>query len=174
MRRLSPGIGPESVTYDEAREDGLSLDTVLTSVADAEVIEDYPEDRPYPSCLVLGRTVDGDPIHSVWAYNSQRRWAGHGVPAGPGAVDRLEAEEERAMMPFEQCPVCGGELVTKEVEKLLRGGVNTASLLVQADVCLRCGERYYPLETIRRFESIVARLERQEVDGFYRWVARSA
>ena len=70
------------------------------------------------------------------------------------------------MMPFEHCPVCGGELVSKEVEKLLRGGVNTASIRVLADVCLRCGERYYPFETVRRFEQIVVQLERQEVDGF--------
>ncbi len=70
------------------------------------------------------------------------------------------------MMPFEKCPLCGGELVTKDVEKLLRGGVNTASVHVRVDVCLRCGERYYPVETIRRFEQIVSQLERQEVDNF--------
>jgi len=26
------------------------------------------------------------------------------------------------MMPFDKCPVCGGEIVKKEVDKLLRGG----------------------------------------------------
>jgi hypothetical protein len=31
-------------------------------------------------------------------------------------------------MPFEKCPVCGGDLVEKEVEKVLRGGVYTAVL----------------------------------------------
>ena len=66
------------------------------------------------------------------------------------------------MRPFEKCPVCGGELVTKEVEKLLRGGVHTASLRVQAEVCLHCGERLYDQETVRRFEEIRAKLERQQ------------
>ena len=66
-------------------------------------------------------------------------------------------------MPFEKCPVCGGELLTKEVEKLLRGGVHTASVTVQADVCLHCGERYYAHETVKRFEQITSALERQEV-----------
>lgn len=70
------------------------------------------------------------------------------------------------MMPVEQCSVCGGDLVTRQVEKLVRGGANTASVLVEADVCLRCGERYYAVETVRRFEQIVTRLERQELDGF--------
>jgi YgiT-type zinc finger domain-containing protein len=47
------------------------------------------------------------------------------------------------MKPFEKCPVCGGELVEKEVEKLLKGGVNTAVVRVAAEVCLQCGERLY-------------------------------
>ncbi len=70
------------------------------------------------------------------------------------------------MMPFSKCPVCGGELVEKEVEKLLRGGVNTALLKVPAEVCLHCGERLYSQETVRRFETIRAKLERQEVEDF--------
>lgn len=70
------------------------------------------------------------------------------------------------MMPFEKCPVCGGELVEKEVEKLLRGGVHMAVLRVQAEVCLRCGERLYSQETVRLFEEIRAKLERQEVETF--------
>lgn len=69
-------------------------------------------------------------------------------------------------MRFEKCPVCGGELVEKEVEKVLRGGVNTAVLKVCAEVCLRCGERLYTQETVRRFEQIKAKLERQETGEF--------
>lgn len=70
------------------------------------------------------------------------------------------------MKPFDQCPVCGGELVPKEVEKLLRGGVNTAALKVQAEVCLHCGERVYSKETIGLFEQIRTKLARQEVSEF--------
>jgi YgiT-type zinc finger domain-containing protein len=56
------------------------------------------------------------------------------------------------MIPFSRCPVCGGEVVEKRVEKLLRGAVHTAALEVWAEVCLRCGERLYSQETVRRFE----------------------
>jgi YgiT-type zinc finger domain-containing protein len=70
------------------------------------------------------------------------------------------------MMPFEQCPVCGGEMVEKQVEKLLRGGVHTAVVTVCAEVCLRCGERLYAAETVRRFEQIRAKLARQDIDEF--------
>ena len=70
------------------------------------------------------------------------------------------------MMPFEKCPVCGGELVEKEVEKLLRGGNHTAVVRVHAEVCIRCGERLYTEETVRRFEQIRAKLAREEVSEF--------
>lgn len=70
------------------------------------------------------------------------------------------------MIPFERCPVCGGELVEKTVEKLLRGGNHTAVIQVQAEVCLHCGERLYSAATVRRFEEIRAKLERQEVGDF--------
>jgi YgiT-type zinc finger domain-containing protein len=70
------------------------------------------------------------------------------------------------MLPFRECPVCGGEVVEKEVEKLLRGGVNTAVVTVQAELCLHCGERLYSRETIARFEQIRAKLARQEVAEF--------
>ncbi len=70
------------------------------------------------------------------------------------------------MKAFDTCPVCGGELVEKEVEKLLKGGMHTAVLKVRAEVCLRCGERLYPAETVKRFEQIRRKLERQEVADF--------
>ena len=70
------------------------------------------------------------------------------------------------MKPFDKCPVCGGELTEKGVEKLLRGGPNIAVVKVAAEVCLHCGERLYSPETIRKFEEIRSKLERQEVDAF--------
>ncbi len=70
------------------------------------------------------------------------------------------------MKGFEQCPVCGGELEEKEVEKLLRGGENTAVLHVPAQVCLRCGERLYSIESAERFEEVRERLARSELAGF--------
>ena len=81
-------------------------------------------------------------------------------------MDQLERKEKIVMRPFEKCPICGGELIEKEVEKLLRGGINTAVIKVRADVCLHCGERLYSQETVRRFEEIRNKLERQETVEF--------
>ena len=60
---------------EEAEADGLTFDEVYFSVLRGEIIEDYPTDKPYPSCLIYGQTFGGDPVHSVWAYNEQTRWA---------------------------------------------------------------------------------------------------
>ncbi len=70
------------------------------------------------------------------------------------------------MRPFDKCPVCGGELGEKNVEKLLRGGHHTATLRVPADVCLHCGERLYAEETVRLFEELRNKLERQDFSDF--------
>jgi YgiT-type zinc finger domain-containing protein len=70
------------------------------------------------------------------------------------------------MKPFEKCPVCGGELAEKEVEKLLRGGTDTAVVKVHAEVCLHCGERLYSQDTVKWFEEIREKLNRHETNAF--------
>jgi hypothetical protein len=60
---------------EEAHADRLSFDEVFFSVLQGEIIEDYPSDSPYPSCLIYGDTFAGVPVHSVWAYNEASRWA---------------------------------------------------------------------------------------------------
>jgi len=67
---------------------------------------------------------------------------------------------------FEKCPVCGGDLIEKEVEKVLKGGTNTAIIRVTAEVCLHCGERFYPPETISRFEDIRKKLTDEDGSEF--------
>ncbi len=41
---------------------------VFEAIQSSEVIEDYPDDEPYPSVLVYGCTAAGRPIHVVCAY----------------------------------------------------------------------------------------------------------
>jgi len=60
---------------EEVHNDQLTLDEVLDSVLYGEIIETYPLDRPYPSCLIYGVNACDDPIHSVWAYNCSTLWA---------------------------------------------------------------------------------------------------
>ena len=67
---------------------------------------------------------------------------------------------------FERCPICKGEIAEKEVEKVLKGGTNTAIIKVKAEVCLHCGERLYTPETVSRFEGIRKKLSQEDVSEF--------
>ena len=58
-----------------AQDDQITDDEISSSVLSGEIIEDYPDDRPYPSCLIYGRTPGADPLHSVWGYNADERLA---------------------------------------------------------------------------------------------------
>lgn len=49
---------------EEAQADQLKYDEIYISVFQGEIIEDYPTDKPYPSCLIFGETFSGDPVHS--------------------------------------------------------------------------------------------------------------
>jgi YgiT-type zinc finger domain-containing protein len=67
---------------------------------------------------------------------------------------------------FERCPICKGEIVDKEIEKVLKGGTNTAIIKVKAEVCLHCGQRLYTPETVSRFEDIREKLTQEDISEF--------
>lgn len=60
---------------EEASNDNLTFDEIYYSVMQGEVIEDYATDKPFPSCLIMGKNFSGQTIHSVWAYNPNNQWA---------------------------------------------------------------------------------------------------
>jgi hypothetical protein len=49
----------------------ISVKEIQELFDDAEVIEDYPEDKYGPSCLILGKTRDGRPLHIQCSYPSR-------------------------------------------------------------------------------------------------------
>lgn len=46
-------------------ERGITMDAVERALLNSEIVERYSEDRPYPSCLLLGWLASGDPLHIV-------------------------------------------------------------------------------------------------------------
>ncbi|MBI5244284.1 MAG: DUF4258 domain-containing protein [Elusimicrobia bacterium] len=46
-------------------ERGIGVNELERALLKGEIIERYPDDTPYPSCLVLGRGASGDPLHVV-------------------------------------------------------------------------------------------------------------
>ena len=44
-------------------ERNIAEDEVVETLLNGEIIEEYPEDKYGPSCLILGRTTSGRPLH---------------------------------------------------------------------------------------------------------------
>ena len=47
------------------QERDISRQDVINCIVYGEIIEDYPEDFPNPSCLIFGYTIDNKVIHTV-------------------------------------------------------------------------------------------------------------
>jgi hypothetical protein len=55
-----------------AEEMGIITDQeVVEAIQAGEEIENYPDDDPFPSVLVFGRTMAGRPLHVVCAYDEE-------------------------------------------------------------------------------------------------------
>jgi hypothetical protein len=54
-------------------ERGISREAVKEILMNGIIIEDYPEDKPYPSALFLGK-IKGEPLHVVTAFDSSTGW----------------------------------------------------------------------------------------------------
>ncbi|MDR1315458.1 MAG: DUF4258 domain-containing protein [Spirochaetales bacterium] len=52
----------------------IRTDDVLTALTNGEIIEQYPIDYPFPSCLVLGLTCTGNPLHIVCGSDGTELW----------------------------------------------------------------------------------------------------
>jgi len=55
--------------YDELAEDGILVNTILSSISTATVLEDYPDFGKGPCCLVLQKDEKENPIHTVWGIS---------------------------------------------------------------------------------------------------------
>lgn len=44
---------------------------IVEAIEAGKIIEDYPEDKYGPSCLIFGRTVKGRPLHIQCSYPSR-------------------------------------------------------------------------------------------------------
>ena len=53
---------------------GISIDDVVSALTSGEIIEQYPSDYPFPSCLVLGHTNKGAALHIVCGSNGIELW----------------------------------------------------------------------------------------------------
>jgi len=52
----------------------ISTDDIIRVLMDGEIIEQYPDDYPYPSCLVNGQALHKQPLHVVCGFGNNELW----------------------------------------------------------------------------------------------------
>ena len=92
------------------QERDISRADVKKCVLEGEIIEDYPDDFPHPSCLIFGYTINDKIIHVVNYKNS---------------IIVIKN------VPCEECEQCGEKYYTDEVAERLETIVNMAKKLMQ-------------------------------------------
>ncbi len=59
--------------HKRCRERNITMDEIQRCILHGEIIEDYPNDYPFPSALVLECTI-GKPIHVVAGLSDKYLW----------------------------------------------------------------------------------------------------
>lgn len=67
---------PEQIAITEhARrrlvERGISVNDIIRCIDTGEIIKQYEDDKPFPSCLILGTAIEGNYIHVVVSHDSE-------------------------------------------------------------------------------------------------------
>ena len=52
-------------------ERGISVNDIMTAINNGEIIRQYDDDKPLPSCLILGKGSSGRPIHIVISHDGE-------------------------------------------------------------------------------------------------------
>lgn len=56
------------------QERNINPSDVKSCIMTGRIIEEYKDDYPYPSCLILGASVNGEYLHSVMGIGNNFLW----------------------------------------------------------------------------------------------------
>lgn len=59
---------------ERCRQRGISIPDIENVLLHGEIIEQYPNDYPYPSCLELGFSVRGEYLHVCCGVGNNKLW----------------------------------------------------------------------------------------------------
>lgn len=69
---LAGNIRWTSHSLERMGERDVSIEDVKRCIATGEIIEEYPDDYPYPSCLFFGYTLENREIHVVVGCDEEK------------------------------------------------------------------------------------------------------
>lgn len=67
---------PEKIAITEhARqrlsERGITVNDIMHCIAEGDIIKNYEDDKPFPSCLILGKAMNDRSIHIVVSHDNE-------------------------------------------------------------------------------------------------------
>ncbi len=76
LEKIIKCFGEEKYLYSQHAREEMEVEElgeikdneIFEAVLNGKIIEGYPEDKPYPSCLIYEETSDERPLHMVCAY----------------------------------------------------------------------------------------------------------
>jgi len=76
IRALCGGKSVKWTAHILARlqERGIEINDVRNCIATGRIIEQYPDDYPFPSCLLLGHSANGRVLHAVVGVGQGFLW----------------------------------------------------------------------------------------------------
>lgn len=61
-------------SLDRFRERGIHISDIQNVLLYGEIIEQYPDDYPFPSCLELGLSIENKPLHVCCGVGDNKIW----------------------------------------------------------------------------------------------------
>jgi len=128
------------------KERKISKEEVRAALEQGETIEDYPEDWPFPSQLMLG-IVEDRPLHVVAGFDEQTGICYIVTVYDPNPVRVVGGFQGEEMTM--KCIMCKHGETERRLVSVLIDQEETPLIIknVPADVCRNCGERYFDEET---------------------------
>ena len=74
LLNVSSNIKWSKHCLERMQERDISIADVKSCLQTGEIIEDYPNDFPHPSCLIFGHTKEDKILHIVVGSDSNRLW----------------------------------------------------------------------------------------------------
>ena len=140
---------------------GIRVGEILEVLQRGEIIEEYPDDKPYPSCLILGRTLTGR-VLILFAPRSKRTQAYPHSDLSPRA--RAMGRGIHAAEAAIKCVICKtGEVRSASVQAEIKAGPDRLLVPVEAEMCQECGEPYYSTEVLRYLDRVREDFVRRDI-----------
>ena len=73
LRKLNNSVNLRVTFHANQRlvQRNLKFADVVSCINTGEIIEQYENDLPFPSCLILGKAMDGNPMHVCVSHNNK-------------------------------------------------------------------------------------------------------